>query len=264
MGRRLLHLLLVLCTGGTLGQDPCTPDCSNMDPQDMVEDPNDCHRYYICLQEGHPSDHSIPCPAEHRFTSTYGDCVPDDGCTPSCTTPVSTTTSRACHYTCNSEGDLLTDPFDCNSYYLCHADGQSGPYICPEDRPYFNGQFCVENIESCCRDPCVVFCYPNNIQIPDPLDCRRFYICVEEGSPYEDHHYDCKPGMVMDPGVGVCVAGNYCQPQCTAQQAQVMAAMEEKLQKIADVTYDQKHNDYLSLSALAEQTELRRYEASLR
>lgn len=226
---QLFLLTLVVAGSGGAGQDgaTCSPTCTQHRPR--VIDPTDCHRYYTCNVDGRPSDHSVPCGTGERFDQLTEECVPDDGCIPSCDAA-----AAACHYTCDAAGDLLTDPFDCNTYYYCHNDDKLGPFICPEERPFFNGRFCVEDAASCCRDSCVAYCFSNSIQIPDPLDCGMYYMCLEEGFPWEEYHFQCGPGKVMDAREGKCRPGDQCQPLCGQQRALQMAAIEEELNKIGE------------------------------
>ncbi|KAK7067895.1 hypothetical protein SK128_023094 [Halocaridina rubra] len=122
-----------------------------------------------------------------------------------------------CHLSCNGEHDLLTDPFDCSGFYYCTKTGIDGPYLCPEDRPFFNGVHCTTDMTSCCHPKCLPYCPHEGIEVEDPLDCNSYYICVEEGLPGEEVHFQCGLGRVYIATVGRCVKGRTCTNVCNPQ-----------------------------------------------
>ncbi|XP_071513111.1 uncharacterized protein [Panulirus ornatus] len=257
MDRRLPLLWLAVCAGLAAGQNPsCKPDCTGKEAHEWTVDPTDCHQYYICMWGGRPTDHVLRCPRDHKFDPTHNDCVPDDGCTPSCTT----TTTSTCHYECGGDNDLLTNPFDCSAYYLCETDQKHGPFFCPSDRPYFNGRYCVESDGACCRETCVPYCMEGNIQIPDPLDCQSFYICLEKGLASTELHFECKAGMVMDEGKGRCVTRDHCDPVCTAQASKRVEEIAYELEEIASHKDAANDPPYADVAKTVEET---RYKASM-
>ena len=185
----------------------CKPDCTGKNPGDKVEDPKDCRNYYICMSSG-PTDHTLSCGAVNHFDPELGECASGTACFPSCVLP-------PCHLTCTDNIDLISDPFDCSMYYVCLAGGVVGEsYRCPNDKPYFDGKFCVGNEDTCCSELCTPYCYSYVVQAPDPKNCTKYYICEHEGQPDESHHFSCGKHEVFDVSVGRCVKGAQCKTLC--------------------------------------------------
>ncbi|KAK7083054.1 hypothetical protein SK128_005619 [Halocaridina rubra] len=194
--------------------DPCEPDCSAANAFDKVPDPNNCTNFYYCLADHTPTDQPVPCPPGSSFPTdgTGTDCTGPAACTPIC----GGGSGVACHLTCNGTGDYISDPFDCNVYYECDAAGPLPGRNCPADRPHFDGESCVDNEDICCVPGCDPVCEAAATQIPDPIDCTKFYICTGPGTPDSVLHFDCPSGENFDIGTGHCVAGAECKLLCTS------------------------------------------------
>ncbi|XP_071544996.1 peritrophin-48-like [Panulirus ornatus] len=205
---RLLHLLFLLAVVSTpVLCFSCEPDCSSYQPGAFVEDPLNCTQFYLCLQDGMPSDHTIPCQSGHVFDPESMSCVTGADCIPSCY-PV------YCHITCNGTYDIISNPLNCNQYYFCVPGQIEGPLNCPPDRPFFDGESCIADDSHCCQNLCLPFCFYKNYEIPDPLDCNKYYICLEEGMADEALHFSCPPGENFDLPAGRCVPGAKCNVLC--------------------------------------------------
>ncbi|XP_066980148.1 LOW QUALITY PROTEIN: uncharacterized protein [Macrobrachium rosenbergii] len=212
MAPKLWHLcILWVSTVSILAVelDPCEPDCTSASPFDKVEDPYDCTQFYYCLADHTPTDHSVACPAGAAFNPDDGDCT---GAVPS--TPVGGGGGGGCHLTCNGTGDVISDPFNCNIFYECDAAGPQPPRTCPADRPYFDGENCVNDEAVCCIPSCEPSCEAAATQVPDPKDCNKFYICTEPGTPDESLHFSCPSGQTFDIGTGHCSASAECKILC--------------------------------------------------
>ncbi|KAK8748005.1 hypothetical protein OTU49_016265, partial [Cherax quadricarinatus] len=197
--------LAVVSTAGMLYADSCTPDCTGKNDLDKVADPLNCTNYYICLS-GIPSDHALPCDAGMIFNAEDGNCATGPDCTPSCEVTV-------CPITCNGTYSFISDPFDCSTYYIC-LPSDIPAVTCPSDRPYFNGETCVKDKGVCCQVSCTPYCGPGIVEAPDPFDCRKYYMCTEEGVPNEAFHFQCDSGESFDYQTGRCAPGATCKNLC--------------------------------------------------
>ncbi|XP_063854005.1 uncharacterized protein LOC135096437 [Scylla paramamosain] len=207
----ILHLLiaalLVHTAAGITTAGHCLPDCSGHTAGDFVADPYNCTQFYVCLADELPSDHAVPCNSGH-FEN--GMCQGTEECTPLCLPSL-------CHMTCNSALDMISDPKDCTTYYVCDASLHPSQELrCPNSRPYFNGKLCTTDPDACCSDLCTPYCHPGFVQIADPLDCLWYYICVETGPPDPALHFMCDEGKVFDIGSGRCEPGATCVTLCEA------------------------------------------------
>ncbi|XP_047484363.1 peritrophin-44-like [Penaeus chinensis] len=202
----LLVILAGVCASAVDSLEVCAPDCTNKVPGDMVVDPKDCTQFYYCLANQMPNEYPIPCEEGHVFDTATGSCVPGTECTNLCS-------SKECNYVCNDNLKVVSDPLDCGQYYLCSPSGAVGPLQCPDNRPFFNGEACINKYE-CCSDPCTPYCVAAGSQIPDPKNCSMFYVCLEDGPPSEDLHFSCPDGANFDVTVGFCFEGAQCQFLC--------------------------------------------------
>ncbi|XP_071544982.1 uncharacterized protein [Panulirus ornatus] len=215
MNNRCLLLLLVALmatsTVRVLCQDSCEPDCFQKPAGELVEDPMNCTKFYISIGHDLCTDVSVPCEPGNIFDPGTKGCVAGTTCTPSCQ-PI------ACHLTCNGTLDTIADVKNCSLYYFCPVSGGMpiGPISCPADRPVFDGQNCITDKSKCCEDFCVPFCHPGLIQVPDPKDCTKFYVCVEEGPVDENLHFSCDSGQHFDVTEGHCVSGGTCEALCAS------------------------------------------------
>lgn len=264
----------------------CQPDCSGRTTGDRVQDPRDCTKYYYCLEEGQVSERSLFCRSNHIFDAALGECVavedPHAPCQPSCE-PVSP--PAGCAVECKSDGeDLVQNVFDCNTYYYCVGEEYHGPFFCPEERPYFNGDHCVGRkvkegekgvsddepavkIEpgACCQHPCAAYCPKANMQIQDPQDCHYFYICLEEGPANTDLYFPCPQGTTVDYKTGLCVKGDIpCHIPCTSDDITALLSLRDKMDDGKDYIHESLDLDHwATLQAAAEAIERGRYEMAL-
>lgn len=201
-----------LCVQGSKCQATCgmcQPDCSGHSEGDYVEDPLDCKKFYVCVHENEPSEHPIACqPPTGVFDPVNGMCVSGDTCVSSCG-------GGACHLRCRGDQDLVSNPENCREYFQCDKDlNLQGPKRCPSERPYFDGWSCVEDSWKCCVPECSPYCHTGDVQIIDPYDCTKFYICSGEGPAQEANHYSCDPGETFQSSSSNCEAGGPCLTLC--------------------------------------------------
>ncbi|XP_063615192.1 mucin-2-like [Penaeus indicus] len=140
------------------------------------------------------------------------------GCTPDGAGVPSFQEGRAltpCHFTCRDSLEMINDKSSCNAFHLCLPDGPLGPITCPGNT-YFHweSQTCVEDSGVCCSVSCTPMCTSVGVQIPDPIDCARFYVCVETGQPSEDVHLTCPSGTFFDAETHRCLADVECEAVC--------------------------------------------------
>ncbi|XP_037793254.1 uncharacterized protein LOC119588690 [Penaeus monodon] len=173
----------------------------------MVEDPLNCTQFYFCLSNCAVTEHPLPCEAGSFNPVTHA-CDPAvTSCTASCDT-------GSCHLTCNGTMDMISDPLDCGQYFICFPHGIEGPFSCPSNAPFFNGDTCVVENSECCVGSCLPFCPSAGVQIPDPFDCRKYYICVKGGElASEDFHFTCNSGN-FDIAQGLCSDSAECKVLC--------------------------------------------------
>jgi hypothetical protein len=95
---------------------------------ETIPNPDDCSSYYQC--EYIP--YIYECPDGQYFSTDVNECYPseevDCGTRPTGVTTVSTTTTAIL---CTTAGDVLADPDDCSSFYLCNTDLTPLQYFCP-------------------------------------------------------------------------------------------------------------------------------------
>ncbi|XP_063852011.1 peritrophin-48-like [Scylla paramamosain] len=187
----------------------CHPDCSGHSEGDFVEDPMDCTQFYVCVHENEPSQHPIACePPTGVFDPVNGICVSGDTCDSSCS-------GGACHIRCRGDEDRVANPQNCREYFQCDGNlDLQGPVRCPSERPYFDGWNCVEDSWKCCVPECSPYCHAGDVQIIDPYDCTKYYICTEEGPPQEANHHSCLHGETFQPSSSKCEAGAPCLTLC--------------------------------------------------
>ncbi|XP_071545468.1 uncharacterized protein [Panulirus ornatus] len=187
----------------------CQPDCAGKTPGDAVADPTDCRRFYICLDDGAPTDRPFSCPDDEKFDVVTSKCSSDGECATAC--PL-----LACHLSCNEVPDLIADPKDCNRFYVCTGESTEGPFQCPLEDPFFDGivSVCGNDSSKCCTDLCFSYCLNAGVDIPDPLDCTSFYRCSAVGPVGEDMHLACPRGENFDIPRGECASDAPCTVLC--------------------------------------------------
>lgn len=191
-----------------LALENCQPDCFDHVAGDKVEDPLNCTQFYLCVYDGQPSDDTVACGPGDIFDAAIGECVPGSSCQPSCV-------PTKCDSKCTGIEDFIQDPLNCNAYYLCII-GQNieGPYYCPPDRPYFDGNHCISDDSRCCDNLCLPYCHPGDVQIIDPKDCSQYYLCTEEGPASENTHFPCPSGETFQISSGKCQPDVACVILC--------------------------------------------------
>ncbi|KAK4323952.1 hypothetical protein Pmani_005411 [Petrolisthes manimaculis] len=209
--KRLLQAfcLVIVCSVGVMSQG-CQPDCNGMSAGDQVADPQNCTQFYICLGDGLPTDTPIPCEEGNEFPTGATECV-GIGPTPC----VALCDKSHCRYACNTSlsTDIISSHSNCSVYFLCLPEGTL-QRECGLDTPVFNGKDCVKDPYKCCDTPCTAYCSPGLVQIIDPQDCHKYYICVNEGSVEEQYHYECPPDQHFDLQSSHCVSGEACTNLC--------------------------------------------------
>ncbi|XP_047484360.1 mucin-2-like [Penaeus chinensis] len=202
-------VLLGVCVAGALCVDKCSPDCTGKPAGSKVPDPRNCTQYYLCLNGEVPTDHPLWCEPGEIFDTTLNECQVGTDCTDQCPATVPN-----CHFTCNGTYDLVSDPSSCSQYFVCLPHGLEGPFGCPAGAPYFNGENCVDDKDTCCSDPCTPFCEAAVTQVPDPTDCTKYYICLEPGLASEEYHFTCDAGQNFNYVTGRCDSGASCVILC--------------------------------------------------
>uniref|UniRef100_A0A0P4W2G1 Chitin-binding type-2 domain-containing protein n=1 Tax=Scylla olivacea TaxID=85551 RepID=A0A0P4W2G1_SCYOL len=140
----------------------CTPYCYKNVIQ--APDPEDCKAFYICLEEGEPSqDNHFYCPNDEIFDISLGRCTPDAQCRILCddstsgptvttsTTPdgIITSTPGGCKdsLTCIDAGFFAQCTTCQPGYFQCQGVGQQGIlHSCPDGKVFNtneNAPFCI-------------------------------------------------------------------------------------------------------------------------
>ncbi|XP_050707543.1 fibrillin-1-like isoform X3 [Eriocheir sinensis] len=192
----------------------CEPDCTGTDSGDKVADPQNCTNYYLCFS-GQPLDHPNSCGSTSHFDPDAHDCVAGTECEPVCGGGGS-----GCAITCYENLSVVSNPFDCHTYYICNP---TEPVLvrCSDEYPFFDGTDCTKDDTFCCPPYCGVNCDGGaTVMVPDPDDCGLFYVCEDgvQGYPGDDHHYKCGDGHYFNITLGNCEEGdpNSCTTLCEA------------------------------------------------
>ncbi|XP_042880299.1 uncharacterized protein LOC122258425 [Penaeus japonicus] len=169
----------------------CSPSCTGMPDGSRVPDPNNCHYYYICLNDGtgvNPTPVSFPCPDGEDFDSFTHTCRNpgsanfqcDESCFP-------------CRYYCD-EKSIIADPWQCGTYYHCTDNVPSQGLLCPDEKPFFDGDTCQADESRCCS--CISYCSKADMKrlVADVHDCTGFYYCDKVGPAEEKFHSKCPLG----------------------------------------------------------------------
>ncbi|ELT94260.1 hypothetical protein CAPTEDRAFT_206861 [Capitella teleta] len=126
--------------------DPCNrpPLCSSGDDPELVADPDDCKKYFQCLnnQWAH-----FTCPGDSTFDSKANTCANNhDNCFPTCpvytgasTVSATRVPSDTCPGTTDNctKGENYPDASSCLSYYVCE-DGELQLKFCSAFTPVFD------------------------------------------------------------------------------------------------------------------------------
>ncbi|XP_063595461.1 uncharacterized protein LOC134772414 [Penaeus indicus] len=216
MASALTYVAAVLLASAATNEaaTSCSPTCPEpLVVGGLVPDPINCGRYYVCLQDGLPSDFPFECDDGKEFDSVNAACV-----------EAGTGTCALCKPKCSAyscppdESGLIpvADPNDCGMYYLCGIGDEPLHIKCPAETPYFNGVECVKDASECC-DPCLVYCSEPLTQIPDPADCTSYYFCLDVGFPGPADLHRCEEGN-FNATTGHCDPAAPCEqvPRCAA------------------------------------------------
>ncbi|KAK3872845.1 hypothetical protein Pcinc_022100 [Petrolisthes cinctipes] len=183
------------------------PDCSLLPPGSQLPNPKDCTQFFICFPDGTLSTDSYPCPENESFHPVILECVSnpsgvDIPCFPAC-----------CPLTCK-ESDRLIHPHDCQKYYFCYGELTDIVECQGSSSPYFNGETCVGDEDSCCPIPCKTYCSVLVSLLPHPTDCHKYYNCTEYGPPDPASAMTCEPGEIFDYRLSRCSTDALCEPIC--------------------------------------------------
>ncbi|KAK3872859.1 hypothetical protein Pcinc_022114 [Petrolisthes cinctipes] len=191
----------------------CVPDCNGMDAGVQVPDPLNCSQFYICVGDGLPSDEAVACPPSNEFPAGATGCIPV-GTTPC----VALCDKSHCRYACNTtlSTDIISSHNNCSVYFLCLPEGTI-QRECPPENSVFNGEKCISDRYKCCDNPCTPYCSPGVVQIIDPQDCTKYYICLVEGPVDETYHKQCDAGEHFDLQLSHCVPGETCTNLCDGE-----------------------------------------------
>ncbi|XP_063866712.1 uncharacterized protein LOC135103832 [Scylla paramamosain] len=210
-------LLLVLAivpassTQTCTNQNACLVSCEGCTGITMVHDPINCHRFYYCKDDQLLTDSPFECPNGQEFNPQTHMCQPDldgEGCRPLCASE-----PGECHYTCQPGDTLIASVYDCGTYYICDAEGNFGlPKTCPPEKPFFDGKKCQTDEILCCH--CHGYCFPGDEGrlVADPTDCRRYYVCLNEGVPV--YSGTCDKGEHFDAISRQCSTEAPCRTMC--------------------------------------------------
>ncbi|KAL7638839.1 UNVERIFIED_CONTAM: hypothetical protein RMT77_010373 [Armadillidium vulgare] len=181
--------------------------CDNQYPGTKIEDPSDCHKYYICITttEGDVviSDAAMPCPAGYYFNDEQQDCLVEDyKCRNKCD-------NLFCSRSCDNvpDGTRIAYPDDCSKFRVCAQDSEPVVGECSSETPYFNGTSCSNDVNSCC-DICTPYCEVAYTEVEDPFDCHSFYLCQWDDYIPESEHFTCESGKYYSVAEGDCVDSN--------------------------------------------------------
>lgn len=106
--------------------NPCVPDCNMGNPGTVQPDPAGCSTYFICLSDGHVLQETCP-PEAPWYDFQTGNCQDDDTlCYEYC---------DFCAPHCTYEGEYISDPLDCHSFYVCSPPGMAH-FLCPSGGVY--------------------------------------------------------------------------------------------------------------------------------
>ena len=186
--------------------EDCDPNCSDPAVEgENVEDPKDCHRFYVCYNK--VPQGPFDCPDGHHFDTA--DCVEDGDteCKPKCEGATGT-----CEYECDAGNTIvyIADRYDCSTYRACSNDAIMQ---CGTDKPFFDGVQCQSDESKCCH--CNPYCYAADVgkTVMDPTDCTKYYLC-KTGDKFPEISGHCSSGN-YDPFLHECSLTAPCLTFCT-------------------------------------------------
>ncbi|XP_058122306.1 chitin-binding domain protein cbd-1-like [Anopheles ziemanni] len=198
---------------------PTSGICSSVADGQMVLNPIYCNLYYVCVDEtAFPS----VCPDGEWFDTETQECgQPMDVFCPN--GPQTTPTPNVCVDT--EDGDYVASPQRCEAYYVC-SGGIGYILYCPPGL-WFDQvtRECINPAEAICNvptpptpntTPTIPPTIPptgppeegnqmcngvaNNVNLPSPDDCSRFYICFNGGA----YPSNCLGGLWFNPETSLC------------------------------------------------------------
>lgn len=128
----------------------CLMECSNPPTLELIVEPNDCTKYYVCDGISLEPIGPVTCPNETSWFNGTA-CVSDQlAC---CARPVAPCDPFCTAADVNNE---IIDPLDCTKYYICLAEGR------PSELHHLScstGQNFDTTTGHCSQDaPCIIFC----------------------------------------------------------------------------------------------------------
>ncbi|XP_063853391.1 peritrophin-44-like [Scylla paramamosain] len=182
----------------------CDPDCSAAVNDDKVDNPRNCHQFYVCF-DGEAVG-PLDCPDGEYFDADIKACVTNgpEECTPTCGGA-----GGSCAYECGGGDPYVADRYDCSTYHDC----ASGAVMhCDQQTPFFNGETCQTEEKFCCH--CNPYCYTGDKgkKVLDPTDCTKYYVCIEE-NVIPDLSGHCSNGN-FDPFLHDCSPSAPCLTVC--------------------------------------------------
>ncbi|XP_027237413.2 uncharacterized protein [Penaeus vannamei] len=214
---RLLILVLGVAAAGLASASCPPPDCNASPPPDtppffLLSDPQDCHKYYICYNEEGDGDDTYFITGESYWCEDHGavfsqvdQLCGDYTCAESCS-------GTCAPYECiDLLQDKIADPYNCTKYHTC-SDGKT--VQCEGDKPFFDGDQCQADESKCCH--CKPYCHQGQkfTNVPDPLDCKSYYFCVNEHD-FPTYQSTCDVGN-FDPFTSQCSETVPCITICPA------------------------------------------------
>ncbi|XP_045123571.1 uncharacterized protein LOC123511611 [Portunus trituberculatus] len=163
--------------------------------------------------------------------------------------PPPPSSSIDCQPVCLVPDSWLADPTDCRYFYVCHFLRDVIPepkrIRCPSNRPVFDQTlgrcsaggvckvFCNESTpisipdmspEPSCHPKCLI----PNTRVPDPSDCKHYYVCMLMGTltpqPIRSRCPDAKP--FFDSSKNICVEKTECKLPCPLTDATIPSPLE--------------------------------------
>ncbi|XP_042209193.1 uncharacterized protein LOC121857266 [Homarus americanus] len=158
--------------------DVCLPSCTHtcpftcMKPNDLVFDPRNCSKFYLCLQDG---PYQAQCPNSSPYFDGHA-----------CTSDAKSCCSASCPPHCPAADVIIPDGEDCHRYYVCLKAGK------PSEATHFtcdNNQVFDYILGTCSPTAkCVTLCNHQNVTTtttttitPAPV-CKDTMTCTKIGN----------------------------------------------------------------------------------
>lgn len=181
------------------------PDCNENipvgePPYYLIADPGNCHKFYYCYDDDSDTVYDIT--DTSYWCEDHGAVFNQDSQVCGNYTCVETCSGTCAPYECNVSDLSQTkssDPLDCSKYYVCPTGAMKQ---CEGDKPFFDGDQCQEDESKCCH--CKPYCHQGELfrNIPDPVDCKSYYFCINEYD-FPLYQASCTSGN-FNPYTGKC------------------------------------------------------------